>query len=58
MIEVALLLGLGAVGYLLAVEQPKKTEEQPPSSEGAIENYRNLPAGTMDDGMEPNMTNK
>uniref|UniRef100_A0A6C0DNT3 DUF5899 domain-containing protein n=1 Tax=viral metagenome TaxID=1070528 RepID=A0A6C0DNT3_9ZZZZ len=58
MIEVALLLGLGAVGYLLAVEQPKKTEEQPPSSEGAIENYRNLPTGTMDDGMEPNMTNK
>jgi hypothetical protein len=58
MIEVALLLGLGAVGYLLAVEQPKKTEEQPPSSEGAIENYRNLPAGTMDDGMEPNMTNR
>ena len=54
MIEVALLLGLGAVGYLLAVEDKSKAQ---PSS-GLVENFTPRPTQSLDDGMEPDMTNK
>jgi|APCry1669190288_1035285.scaffolds.fasta_scaffold00393_2 Family of unknown function (DUF5899) len=56
MIEVALLLGLGAVGYLLAVDQPKKQGQM--SSGGPIENFTPRPTENIDDGMEADMTNK
>jgi hypothetical protein len=57
MIEVALLLGLGAVGYLLAVEQPKKQDQQT-SSSGPVENFTPRPIQSLDDGIEADMTNK
>jgi len=55
MIEVALLLGLGAVGYLLAVEDKSKAQ---PSSTGPVENFTPRPTHSLDDGMEADMTNK
>ena len=58
MIEVALLLGLGAVGYLLAVDQPKKKDEQTSSGGGLIENFTPRPTHNIDDGMDADMTNK
>jgi hypothetical protein len=49
MIELALLAGLGAVGYLLATtDQPKP----------ATENFSARPTQQIDDGMEADMTNK
>jgi hypothetical protein len=49
MIELALLAGLGAVGYLLATtDQPKQ----------AVENFTPRPTPQIDDGMEADMTNK
>ena len=49
MIELALLAGLGAVGYLLATtDQPKP----------ATENFSARPTTQIDDGMEADMTNK
>jgi hypothetical protein len=49
MIELALLAGLGAVGYLLATtDQPKP----------ATENFTPRPTQQIDDGMEADMTNK
>jgi hypothetical protein len=58
MIEVALLLGLGAVGYLLAVDQPKHKDEQSSSGGGPVENFTPRPTQNIDDGMEADMTNK
>ena len=58
MIEVALLLGLGAVGYLLAVDQPKKKDDQSSSSGGYVENFTPRPTQNIDDGIEADMTNK
>jgi hypothetical protein len=53
MIELALLAGLGAVGYLLATDQPKSE----PS--GAVESFiAPRPTPDIDDGLEPDMTNK
>lgn len=50
MIELALLAGLGAVGYLLA------TSDQQPKP--ATENFTPRPTPQIDDGMESDMTNK
>ena len=56
MIELALLLGLGAVGYLLAVEKP--TNQASTSSGATVENFTPRPTRAIDDGLEADMTNK
>ena len=50
MIELALLAGLGAVGYLLAT-----TDQQP---KPATENFTPRPTPQIDDGLETDMTNR
>jgi len=55
MIELALLVGLGAVGYLLAVDQPKTQDQQ---SGSTVENFSPRPTQNIDDGVVADMTNK
>jgi len=56
MIELALLLGLGSVGYLLAEEELKKQAST--SSGTTVENFTPRPTRAIDDGLEADMTNK
>ena len=55
MIEVALLLGLGAVGYLLATQEPSSESQSAPRT---VENFTARPTQNINDGLPTDYTNK